>query len=439
MRRRYGWLVAIVLILFVVIHYVDRSLLSPLLPKIMDELGLDPEQVGLISTATLIVTTIGFVVWGYLYDKYSRVLLTTMAGILWTFTTWISAMTRRFTDFLAARACTGIDDAATPGMYALLSDYFPPKKRSTIMGLMNISPYAGFLLGGLVATFYGSLYGWRTLFWVTGGLGIVAALLVYLLVKDVPRGKSEPEFAGLENTGGYTINRKMAAKLIRRPSMLLLCLQGFFGVFPWNILYFWIFTYLEKERLFGPESIAAWLLMSMAIMILGILVAGVIGDYLFKKTRRGRMILSAVSVYLGALLIYLLFTRPLGDDFGFFLWSVPTAFVIPMAGPNVVATVFDITEPETRSTGLSVVNWFETVGSAFAPLIVGVLWHRVFGVLGTASWVICVLAWTVCGTIFVAVIFRIDNDINRIRELLAERAQAQRKKEARDDHDKDPR
>ena len=428
MRSKHKWLVVFVLVFFAIIHYVDRSLLSPLISTIMDELGMTEEQIGLVSTATLIVTTIGFIAWGYLYDKYSRVILTTVAGVIWSFTTWVSALTSRFTDFIAARASTGIDDAATPGMYALLSDYFPPKRRSTIMGLMNVAPQAGFLIGGLVGTLWGPLYGWRTLFFATGCLGIVAALLVYFLVKDVPRGKSEPEFAGLETFGTYTINREIAAKLIRRPSLLLLSLQGFFGVFPWNVLTFWIFRYLEKERLFEPELIAVWLVASLAIMILGIIVAGVLGDFLFKKTRKGRVLLSAVAVYLGALLIYITFTWPLEDVGGFILVSMVAAFVIPMAGPNVVATVFDITEPETRSTGLSVLRWFENVGSGFAPLIVGVLAYRVFGVLGTASWVVSVSTWIVCGTIFAVLLFRIENDIERIRKLLAQRAETARAK-----------
>jgi len=429
MRFKYEWLVVVMLVFFAVIHYVDRSLLSSLLTPIMEDVGLNEEQMGFISTATLLITAIGFIVWGYFYDKHSRVLLTTVAGVIWSFTTWLSALTRGFADFFAARASTGIDDAATPGMYALLSDYFPPKRRSTIMGLMDLAPQVGFLIAGLVGTFFGSLYGWRTLFFVTGGLGIVAALLVYFFVKDVPRGKSEPEFADLETVGTYTINREMAARLIRRPSLLLLGLQGFFGVFPWNVLSFWIFRYLERERLFGAELIAVWLISSLVTMIFGIIVAGILGDFLFKKTRKGRVLLSAIAVYLGALLIYITFTKPIEDIEGFLLWSVATAFVIPMASPNVVATVFDITEPEARSTGLSILRWFENVGSAFAPMIVGVLAYRVFGTLGTASWVVCVSTWVVCGTLFTILIFRIDNDIERIRKLLGQRAETERKRE----------
>ena len=40
MQSKYKWLVVLVLIFFAIIHYVDRSLLSPLISTIMDELGM---------------------------------------------------------------------------------------------------------------------------------------------------------------------------------------------------------------------------------------------------------------------------------------------------------------------------------------------------------------------------------------------------------------
>ena len=36
--------------------------------------------------------------------------------------------------------------------------------------------------------------GWRSVFYITGSLGIVIAAFIYFGVKEVPRGKAEPEF-----------------------------------------------------------------------------------------------------------------------------------------------------------------------------------------------------------------------------------------------------
>ena len=37
--------------------------------------------------------------------------------------------------------------------------------------------------------------GWRSVFYITGGLGLVVALLIYFGVKEMPRGKAEPRTA----------------------------------------------------------------------------------------------------------------------------------------------------------------------------------------------------------------------------------------------------
>ena len=39
--------------------------------------------------------------------------------------------------------------------------------------------------------------GWRSVFYITGALGLVVALLIYFGVKEMPRGKAEPEFEGM--------------------------------------------------------------------------------------------------------------------------------------------------------------------------------------------------------------------------------------------------
>ena len=36
------------------------------------------------------------------------------------------------------------------------------------------------------------LEGWRTIFLITGSLGIVMAVVIYFGIKEVPRGQSEP-------------------------------------------------------------------------------------------------------------------------------------------------------------------------------------------------------------------------------------------------------
>jgi len=46
----------------------------------------------------------------------------------------------------------------------------------------------------------------------------------------------------------------------------------------------------------------------------------------------------------------------------FSIMLIVTALFIPFASPNVIATVYDITLPEVRSTALSIQYFIEMVG-----------------------------------------------------------------------------
>jgi MFS transporter, Spinster family, sphingosine-1-phosphate transporter len=68
-------------------------------------------------TGALIVGTVLYPIWGYLYDRFARAKLLALASLLWGATTWLSAIVRTYPAFLATRASTGVDDSSYPGLY----------------------------------------------------------------------------------------------------------------------------------------------------------------------------------------------------------------------------------------------------------------------------------------------------------------------------------
>ncbi len=112
--------------------------------------------------------------------------------------------------------------------------------------------------------------------------------------------RSEPELADLEQIGIYRFNWKTALGLFRIRSLILLFIQGFFGVFPWNTITYWFFYYLETER--GYSSDAVLMTMAPAVLVLasGYLVGGSLGDFFFRRTPRGRMLVASSAVLIGA-------------------------------------------------------------------------------------------------------------------------------------------
>jgi len=427
MRSFYRWFVVGVFFLFMLLHQADKLLIGPLTTPIMEEFGINEAQMGAVSSLAIAVAAVLYLVWGYLYDRYARAKLVALASLIWGSTTWLNALAPNYPIFLATRATTGIDDSCYPGLFSLLSDYFGPRMRGKVYGLLQIAQPMGYMLGTVLALTLGVSLGWRKVFFVTGSIGILIAALIFFGVREMPRGRAEPEMEGLTEIGAYRIDREKARMLLRKPTLLFLMAQGFFGVFPWNVITFWFFRYLETERGYTSGQVMTTMLLAIVFLSAGYFVGGLLGDFAFRRTPRGRAIVSGAGVLTGAVLLYLTMNVPVEQTGLFLLFLCLTGVTMSIAAPNVPAMIHDIIEPEARSTAHSMTYFAENIGSATAPFLAGVI--AVQSSLRVAIIGICVTTWLVCAALFSAVAFRVPRDVERLRTLMRERAE-QEKREA---------
>ena len=152
------------------------------------------------------------------------------------------------------------------------------------------------------------------------------------------------------------------------------------------------------------------------------LIAGSLGDWLFKKTPRGRLIIALVGI-IGLMFAFTaLLNTPLNAFTQFLIFEVVAGFFWSFEWPNAVSTVQDITEPEVRSTAHSIIGVAETAGSALAPLLVGML--AVNSSLKDAMQIISLSAWGVGLVILTYVLAVVPKDIARLREIMRQRVSA---------------
>jgi len=427
---RYRWIVVVVFFFFMLLHQSDKLLIGPLTTQIMNTYGIDEVQMGAVFTGALLVGAILYPIWGYLYDRFTRSRLLALASFIWGSTTWISAVAPTYPLFLASRSSTGIDDSSYPGIYSLISDYFGPQVRGRVYGLLQLSQPLGYMFGLILATFLSAVSGWRSVFFITGSLGLLLAVIIFFTVREAPRGQSEPELASMEEIGVYRFDFKVARDLLRNRSLILLIIQGFFGQFPWAVITYWFFRYLEVERGYSSEGVFTTMGPAILVLASGYFVGGSLGDFFFRKTPRGRMLVSAVAVLLGAVLLTITLNIPVGNQLVFMGMLMLTALFIPFAAPNVISTIYDITVPEVRSSALAVENFFEYGGAALAPLIAGILARGTslqFAILS-----ISVSAW-VLGSIFLgATAYLVPRDMENLRDQMRMRADIERKRDARE-------
>jgi len=405
---------------FLLFHQADRFVVSAVAPQVMKDFGVGYFELGLAFSLTSFTAAVLYPLWGYLYDKYSRRLLTSAAAAVWGFTSLINALARNFSEFFATRIATAVDDAAPPAMTSLVLDYFEPTKRSRALGVLGMTGPLGAILGSALSlSIVAGGLSWRYAFYVTGSVGIAASLAIYLIVRDVPRGSSEPELRGLLTRDVYKARVSDLPKLVRNRSMLLLFLQGFWGVFPWAALTYWIITYMQVERGMQPEAVIATMVAWLLAMAAGNVAAGYAGDILYRRSIRGRAAYGAVIVLLSAVTLYLTMRAESVEEF--FALGALTAFIIPQAGPQVSAMLGDVVEPELRSSAASFQAFFENAGSSSAPAIAGYLASAIG--LGNALLWIGFWTWLLCFAFFALLAWRIPADAARLRSLMKERAE----------------
>lgn len=418
----YRWFVVAIFFFFMLLHQTDKLMIGSLQVQISETFGINDFQWGLVNSGALAVATVLYPLWGYLYDHYARSKLLALASFIWGATTWLNAIVRTYTGFLVTRASTGIDDSSYPGIYTLVADYFGPNLRSKVYGILQVAQPLGFLMGLILGQMVAPMIGgWRSVFYITGGLGVVIALFIYFGVKDMPRGKAEPEFENVPEMATFRFSWAEVKQIFQKRTMWFIFLQGFAGVIPIQVIIFFFFGYLETERGYDSNRIIATMAPVILILAAGYVVGGFLGDFFFQRTKKGRILVSSAGVLLGAIFLYFAMTTPLDQPNRFFLLMCLTAVFMPLSSPNVIATVYDVTVPEVRSTAQAIEYFIENSGAVTAPALTGALivatGDKTFSIM-----IICVIAWLVCFLFYLGALFTIDKDTSHLRTQMAERA-----------------
>jgi len=101
-----------------------------------------------------------------------------------------------------------------------------------------------------------------------------------------------------------------------------------------------------------------------------------------------------------------------------------TALFIPFATANMLATIYDVTAPEIRSTANAVESFIESGGAVLSPVIVGVIANTYS--LKDDFLIICLSAWALCAFFFFFKAYLIPRDTKKLRSQMRERADQER-------------
>lgn len=180
-----------ILMLCYAVNFADRTIINTLGEAIKADLHLSDLQLGLLGglSFALLYCVMSIVVARFA-DRFNRVNILAGAVAIWSGLTMLCATAGNYATLLLMRIGVGVGEAGcSPPAQSLIADYFPPHRRATAISIYYIGVPLGVLGGALSAGLLAENYGWRTAFIVVGAPGLLLALVVWLVLKEPPRGR----------------------------------------------------------------------------------------------------------------------------------------------------------------------------------------------------------------------------------------------------------
>jgi ACS family glucarate transporter-like MFS transporter len=224
---RVRWGILAMLFIITTINYADRATISIAGPEIKKLLGLSPVQMGFVFSAFAWSYVVAQLPGGWLLDKFGSKITYFFSIFLWSVFTMLMGTVGFFTGAAAVallftlRLLVGAAEAPSfPGNSRITSAWFPTEERGTAAAIFNSAQYFATVLFAPLMGWLVHTYGWQSVFYVMGALGIVMAFVWQKTIygpKDHPRVNAA-EMAYIE-AGGALVDLESRQPVAATPKL----------------------------------------------------------------------------------------------------------------------------------------------------------------------------------------------------------------------------
>jgi MFS transporter, AAHS family, 4-hydroxybenzoate transporter len=159
----------------------DTQAIGFVAPALAREWGLTKSALGPVFSAGLFGLMIGALVFGPLADRIGRKKIIVASTLAFGLGALATAFASDAKALLVIRFLTGLGlGGAMPNAVAMMAEFNPQRRRSTMVMIMFCGFSIGAALGGLLAAWLIPQFGWRTVF-IVGGLAPLVMVPVLIL------------------------------------------------------------------------------------------------------------------------------------------------------------------------------------------------------------------------------------------------------------------
>ena len=381
------WVIAGILGFGVLINYIDRGALSVAAKPLHDELGMGPEQFGILSSAFFAVYAFSQIPIGYILDRFGLVIVSRIGALLWSIASALTALAPNFASIYAARLFLGLAEAPTfPANAKAIGYWFPRSERGLATSLFDAAAKFSNAIGVPFTAWLLVMLGWRGMFWTTAGLSLIFFALFSIFYRNpsqdarlshaekeyIRKGGAEPETISGEGHRGAGLGY-----LLRQPKIWGLSVGFAAYGYLFALLLTWLPGYLQSTfgvniLKAGSYAFIAWIVGTATDLIVG----GWLVDYLIQRgldANRVRKTVLIVGLVMGFAVIGAAYTKDINVAVFWITVAIAGISFHAPVGWSIPALI-----APTNSTGQvgGIMNFLNNLAGFFAPTITGIIVAR---------------------------------------------------------------
>jgi ACS family D-galactonate transporter-like MFS transporter len=296
------------------INYLDRTVLGIAAPQLTKELGINAALMGLLFSVFSWSYVASQIPGGLFLDRFGSRVTYFLSMTFWSLFTLAQGLVHGIGALFVFRLGLGVAEAPCfPTNSRVVATWFPQSERAMATGTYTVGEYIGLAFFSPFLFMLMGAFGWRSLFYVVGGVGLVFGLIWWMFYRE-PHDHptvNQAELDYIEAGGGLTHGKKDAdlsgapaaagaagaatatgkggfewrtiGRLLKHRQLTGICLGQFAGNSTLVFFLTWFPTYLATERHMAWLKIGFFAIMPFIAASIGVMFGGIFSDWLLRR------------------------------------------------------------------------------------------------------------------------------------------------------------
>ena len=366
-----AWGMTTLLFFYMLVNFADKIVVGLAGVPIMKDLGLSPEQFGLLGSAFFLLYAVSAIVVGIISDRVATKWILLVLGVAWAVVQFPMLGNVGFTTLLICRILLGVGEgpAAAVATHAIYK-WFPDEKRTMPTAILSQGSAFGVIIAVPALNWVIVNYSWHHAFGVLGVFGLIWCVAWFALGKEGP-------IKDAVVTTTANAPRVPYLRLFGSRTFIGSVLASFGAYWALSLGLTWFTPFIVAGLGFSQKD-AGWI--SILPWVFGaadVLLTGWISQVMMARgvsTRYSRGVLGSLPLVIGGLIVLLI---PYASSAG---WQIAALVV----GTGLTGSIYVVCAPmlseytpvSQRGTIIAVFGAIYTLAGILAPLVMGSMVQR---------------------------------------------------------------